>query len=124
MVTVTLTLPDDLAAQIGADGERLSEIIAARLRQSSSAVALNAYVIDFLASDPTPEEIMAFKPAAELQKRFQELVAKSKAGGLTRDETVELDEFLKVEELIRLIKSKNLSYTRSATTDKRSAGTS
>jgi hypothetical protein len=113
MITVTVNLPDELAPRIDEAGENLSEIVAASLVRPPAA-DLHAYIVHFLASQPEPEAIRAFKPSAELQNRFRELVGRERTGTISSFEKKELAEFVKAEELIRMIKSGTLSYLRTS----------
>lgn len=58
----------------------------------------------FLASSPTPEEILAFRPSETAQKRIRALVEASKAGRLSEADAAELDEFEQVEHFVRMLK--------------------
>lgn len=63
-----------------------------------------------MASQPTPEEILAFRPTAEMQERLQTLLSRAKAGDLNAIEQKELDEYERIEHLIVMVKSGNLPY--------------
>ncbi|MCZ2099097.1 MAG: hypothetical protein LC121_23120 [Anaerolineae bacterium] len=58
----------------------------------------------FLASSPTPEEILAFRPAEATQQRIHTLLEASKAGRLSEADAAELDEFEQVEHFVRMLK--------------------
>ncbi len=68
------------------------------------------YVLDFLASDPTPEQIAAFGPTPQIVERTQALVAKEKAGQITPAEKAELDDYERIEHLVVMAKAGNLPY--------------
>ena len=61
-------------------------------------------VYQFLASRPTHEEILAFRPSPDTQARIRQLLGANKEGHLTPDEESELDEFERVEHFIRMLK--------------------
>lgn len=61
-------------------------------------------VFDFLASGPSPDAIIAFRPSPETDSRLRHLLARSQAGTLTDDERAELDEFEQVEHFVRMLK--------------------
>ena len=63
-------------------------------------------VADFLASRPTPDEILDFRPSNAAQERARELLAKSSAGELTLEEDQELAQFDQIERLMRLLKAR------------------
>ena len=53
-------------------------------------------ILEFLASTPSPERIIAYEPPETLQQRLSELLAKNRSGHLSETEQVELDEFLRM----------------------------
>ena len=58
----------------------------------------------FLASQPTLEQILAFRPGEATQARIQTMLEANKAGRLTQNEQTELDEFEQVEHFVRMLK--------------------
>jgi hypothetical protein len=63
-------------------------------------------VTDFLARAPGPEAIIEFRPSAALASRGEELLARSRDGLLTPDERAEMDEFLRMEHFMTMLKLK------------------
>lgn len=62
-------------------------------------------VARFLASQPSPEAIIAFRPSLATMERYYDLVA-AQRGGDTGDEVrAELDAFLALEHFMQLIKA-------------------
>jgi hypothetical protein len=53
-------------------------------------------LITFLASSPSSEELVAYRPPEELQARMSELLEKNRQDSLTSEEETELDEFLRM----------------------------
>ena len=62
-------------------------------------------ILDFLASTPTPEQIIAFQPPEHLQQRLTYLLEQNQRSGLSAQEQVELDEFLRINRLSRILMS-------------------
>jgi hypothetical protein len=62
-------------------------------------------VAEFLAGQPSPEQIIAFRPSSALVERFDSLIEKEQANGITDDELDELERYMHVEHMMRLIKS-------------------
>ena len=62
-------------------------------------------VAEFLACQPSPEEIIAFRPSAALVERFDSLIEKERASNITDDELDELERYMHVEHMMRLIKA-------------------
>jgi hypothetical protein len=58
----------------------------------------------FLASAPSREAILAFRPSEETQERLRQLLALNAAGKTTEMEQAELDEFEQVEHFVRMLK--------------------
>ena len=63
-------------------------------------------ILDFLASTPTPEQIIAFQPPESLQRRLSELLEKNREDRLPTEEQVELDEFLRMNRFMSRLKLK------------------
>lgn len=88
MTTITLEIPDDLASQIDPLHPAYQEMI------------------DFLASSPTPEQIIAHRPSALVQERLAELLEKNREDGLTEAEMAELDLYEQIDDLMSLLKAR------------------
>jgi len=63
-------------------------------------------ITDFLASVPTAEQILAFKPSERLDQRLHDLLDQNSKDGLTAEERAELDEFLRMNHLLKMLKIK------------------
>lgn len=62
-------------------------------------------IVRFLASGPTPEQIVAYHPSPEASERAYALIAAERAGTITADERAELDQSVYLEHMMRLIKA-------------------
>ena len=69
-------------------------------------------VLDFLASTPTPEQIIAYEPPEVLQKRLSELLAHNRSGGLSDAEQTELDEFLRMNRFMSSAQTEGATKAR------------
>jgi len=58
----------------------------------------------FLANHPTPEQIIAFHPSSEVAERAYQLIADDRHRPLTEEEHQELESYLVLEDLMRLVK--------------------
>jgi len=58
----------------------------------------------FLANHPTPEQIVAFHPSAEVAERAYELIHTERDGSLTEEERQELESYVVIEYLMELVK--------------------
>jgi hypothetical protein len=63
-------------------------------------------VTDFLETEPSPQEIIDFFLPEDLQARLDYLLDKNGEGQLTDTEQEELTEFLNVDEIFSLLKTK------------------
>jgi hypothetical protein len=76
------------------------------MANKTGAAWLTEEVAEFLASGPSPEELLAFRPSARAIQRFNALVARSKTGLLSTEEQWELDQFEHIEMLVQSIKAR------------------
>jgi hypothetical protein len=63
-------------------------------------------VIDFLATSPTPEEIIAYRLPDELVERAHYLLDLNSAGELTPEQREEMLEFARVDDMLTLLVAK------------------
>ncbi|HEX3050783.1 MAG TPA: hypothetical protein VHP83_09030 [Aggregatilineaceae bacterium] len=63
-------------------------------------------ITDFLASDPTIEELLDYHLPRDLQARVDQLVERNGEGQLTFDEQQELYDFMRADEMMALLKVK------------------
>jgi hypothetical protein len=111
---ITLEIPEELSEQLSQIGDRLPELLALSLQQPALPAHVYHYILYFLSSNPTPQQITEFKPTLEMQERLQTLLARNKADELTPSELKELDEYEQIEHLLVMIKSGNLQYLNRA----------
>ncbi len=106
---LTLTIPDELATRLRTVEDRLPEILELGLRELLSSppgyAGLND-LLETLARLPSPEEVLALRPATALQDRIEELLDKDRAGGLSDEERREWQHYEYIEHLIRLAKAR------------------
>jgi hypothetical protein len=67
-----------------------------------SAIFLDE-VAEFLASGPTPEQLVNYRPSQKVQERASQLLAKQRSGAISADEERELDQFVQAELLMQLV---------------------
>ncbi|MDJ1180407.1 hypothetical protein PJF56_16210 [Roseofilum sp. BLCC_M91] len=114
MATITLEVPDELVPHLNALGDRLPTVLQQCL-QAPLPNHIYHYILNFLASRPTPEEIADFRPTPEMCDRLQTLLQRSKAETLTPEEQAELDEYERIEHLIVMLKAGNFSHLTAST---------
>jgi hypothetical protein len=105
---ITLEIPEELSAQLAQVGDRLPELIALSLQQPALPAHIYSYILNFLFSNPTPEQIAGFQPTPAMQERLHTLLARDRAGELTAAERLELDEYARIEHLVIMFKTGNL----------------
>jgi hypothetical protein len=63
-------------------------------------------ITDFLASSPTPQEIVAFRPSETLERRALDLLQRNREHRLTGEERAEMEEFMRMDHFMTLLKAK------------------
>ena len=123
MAPITLSLPDDLVAQIRARQDQLPKILEPGLREinasDQSGFEGAADVLELLAGLPTPQEILNLRPSPRLAARVAELVEKSRAGELTPKDAEEWERYEYLEHLVRMAKASAQVKLSSASGDAR-----
>jgi len=103
---VTIDLPDSLAQQVGAEGDRLAQLLARALRPKPPEMsALRREVFVFFARGPQPAEIISFRPSEGATARMRELLQRNQEGNLTPTEEAEMDEIEEINTMVSLIKA-------------------
>lgn len=72
-------------------------------------------ITDFLASDPTPREILEYRLPADLEERALALLARKRGGQLTFEEELELYDFIRADDMMTLLKAKTRTKSSGAT---------
>jgi len=63
-------------------------------------------ITDFLASNPTPEQILAFRLPDEMEVYASQLLEHRQEQGLAREEEFELFDFIRADDMMTLLKAK------------------
>ena len=117
MTTITLDVPADLAARLAQRHEQLPQLLAMALELLPAELPLAAPIapvgqpvfdemLDFLASGPTPAQIVAFKLSSAAHMRLEALLDKNREAGLSDAEEAELDVYEQVNHLLLLLKAR------------------
>lgn len=105
---MTLDISDELASRLGNKNSRLPQIIALGLREMDAEGAAGfkglADVLEFLASLPLPEQILALRPCEQLHNAIGDLLKKSREGSLTDEEDLLWQQYQYIEHLVRKAK--------------------
>jgi 16S rRNA C1402 (ribose-2'-O) methylase RsmI len=114
---ITIEVPDRLGEQLQQLGDRLPEALIHALQELTSTETTTyqddspgetlreRQIVELLASQPSPEVVLAIRPTPALQARMSELLAQNKSATLTRSEEVELDRYMLLEHWVRLAKA-------------------
>jgi hypothetical protein len=117
MATITLDVPEALAARLAQLHAQLPQLLAMALELLPTELPLAAPVaapgrpvfdemLDFLASGPTPAQIVAFKLSPATHRRLAALLDKNREEGLSDVEEAELDVYAQVNHLLLLLKAR------------------
>jgi hypothetical protein len=108
MTQLTVEISNELEQRLRPVENELPRILEMGLRELYAAGQFGfhgtAELLEFLASLPTPDEILALRPSPALQARINELIEKSEASGLTAAEEQEWEQYQYLEQLVRLAK--------------------
>ena len=79
-------------------------------------VATKAFdeLIDMIAAGTNPAQIVAFKPSIATLRKVEELLFKEKEGAISREEKLELDDYLLLEHILRLAKVRARKFLKAA----------
>ena len=106
---IILEVPDHLGEKLQRLGDQLPETLDRLLQDIPSTESLSyqddLQIVELLASQPSPEAILAIRPTPTLQTRMSALLEHNKSGNLSRTEEDELDRYLLLEHWIRLAKA-------------------
>ncbi len=115
MTQITIEVLESLAERLSAVRARLPEVLAHGLDQLSPLPnEAYRYILEFLTSNPSPEAVLNFRPTLEMQERISELLEKNRAGQLTPTESAELDEYVRIDNFISLLKARALKSLQTA----------
>jgi post-segregation antitoxin (ccd killing protein) len=117
MTTITLEVPDELAAQFRITPAALSalirEAVAAKVAKLSppdgsdeSAPPIYQEMIDLLTSGPTADQLLAFKISESAQERLEELLRKNREEELTAEERADLNTYIRLSEYLTKLKAR------------------
>jgi hypothetical protein len=107
---ITFDLSEELISRLNSVEDKLPQVIELGLRElnASPQDGFNgvAEVLEFLATLPTPEEIIALRPSQKLQTQISGLLEKHRNQGLTDTEARIWEQYQYLEHLIRKAKAK------------------
>ena len=115
MVEITIQVPEALAERIAEVRDRLPEVLAVGLRDLPPLPTEGyRYVLEFLASNPSPQAIVDFDLLPAMQARASELLTRERASQLTAAGAAELDEHIRIDNLLSTLKTGALKRLKTA----------
>lgn len=63
-------------------------------------------ITDFLATNPTPDAILAYRLPDELERRASELLQRQRENNLNFDDELEMFDFIRADDMMTLLKAK------------------
>lgn len=107
---VTFDLPDEVVTQLHPFADKLPQILELGLRElhaiSPSGFSGMPEVLEFLASLPTNEAIIALRPSESLQAQIGTLLEKNRSVGLTPAEEQVWQGYQYLEHIVRMAKAR------------------
>lgn len=109
---MTVDVPDELAMRLDPLKDELPQILMLGLRQVEAIFITGlsglTQVLEFMASLPSPQEILALRLSEPLQAEIDRLLEKNRSEGLTPIEQRLWQHYEFVEHLVRIAKAKAL----------------
>ena len=63
-------------------------------------------IVDFIAARISPEDVLGFQASDAVKERVEDLIYREKTTGLSSDDKSELDQYLQLEHIMRLAKTR------------------
>ncbi|MCC3405162.1 MAG: hypothetical protein JGK17_06115 [Microcoleus sp. PH2017_10_PVI_O_A] len=112
MATITLQISDELALRLDPLKDELPQILMLGLREveanPSNGFSGLRQILEFIASLPSPQEILALRLSDSLQAEIDTLLEKNRTEGLTPIEQGLWQQYEFVEHLVRIAKTQAL----------------
>ena len=106
MVEIKMQITDSLAQRLQPMYDWLPTVLELSLVLfKTPAVQTASKIIDFLATGPSPSEVMAFHVSDRAQERLRRLLVINEAGLASEAEQAELDEIEQIEHIMLLLKA-------------------
>jgi hypothetical protein len=113
MAQITIEVSDSLAKRLVSVQDRLPEMLARWLDEPPPpSNEVYRHVLEFLATNPSPQEILDFRITPAMQERASDLLEKNRSDQLTPAESAELDEYVYINDLVSLLKARALQHAR------------
>jgi hypothetical protein len=106
MIEIKMQVHDNLAQRLRPMYDWLPAVLELSLAGFKTPAAQTvSEIIDFLATGPSPSEVMAYNVSDRAQERLRRLLAINEAGLASEEEQAELDEIGQIEHIMILLKA-------------------
>ncbi|MBD2178790.1 hypothetical protein H6F42_17870 [Pseudanabaena sp. FACHB-1998] len=109
---ITVEIPDDIAQRLEPLKDKLPQILALGLQEITANPTTGfsglTEVLEFFAKLPSPQEILALRPAPNLQTEIENLLDKNRTEGLNERDRRLWQHYEFVEHLVRIAKAQAL----------------
>ena len=107
---ITFDLPDEFVAQLQPFSDKIPQALELGLRELN-AIDPNEFsglagILEFLASLPTPEAVIALRPSKAIQSQLSDLLEKNRTVGLTANEEKLWQRYQYLEHIVRMAKAR------------------
>ncbi len=109
MAQLTIEIPDALLPELEQVRSQLPMLLtqwitASRSVQQDIHQTTSQEVLSFLMTQPTPQDILKFKVSERAQMRLKIMLDRNCDGGLSEDESFELDGYEQLDQLMQMLK--------------------
>lgn len=109
MAQLTIEIPDALLPELEQVRSQLPMLLtqwitASRSVQQDIHQTTSQEVLSFLMTQPTPQDILNFKVSERAQTRLKIMLDRNCDGGLSEDESFELDGYEQLDQLMQMLK--------------------
>jgi hypothetical protein len=109
MAQLTIEVPDALLPELEQVRSQLPTLLmqwvaASRVVQSDVEQTASQEVLSFLMRQPMPQDILSFKVSEVAQARLKTLLDRNRDGDLNEDESLELDSYEQLDQLMQMLK--------------------
>jgi predicted XRE-type DNA-binding protein len=122
MAQLTIEIPDALLPELEQVRSQLPMLLtqwitASRVIQPEIQQTASQEVLSFLMQQPMPQDILNFKVSDVAQGRLKLLLDRNREGRLSEDESLELDGYEQLDQLIQMLKIRAYSVVHQKVED-------
>jgi hypothetical protein len=106
---ITFDLPDEMVVKLQPFRDQLTQVLELGLRElnaNTNEFSGLTEILEFLASLPTPEAVIALRPSKAFQDKISNLLEKNQTMGLTANEEQLWQNYQYLEHIVRMAKAR------------------